>query len=82
MQVELDTKEALFVAKALKEYAGERLENAKGVELMEAERTGRKVCAKFLDAVGDKGTPEVMELEGALDEARGAFCGIGNDSDL
>lgn len=82
MQVEIDTKEALFVAKALKEYAGERLENAKGVELMEAERTGRKVCAKFLDAVGDKANPETMEIENAFDEARGAFCGIGNDSDL
>lgn len=82
MQVELDTKEALFVAHALKEYAGDRLENGKGAELMEAERTGRRVCSKFLESVGDKATPETMEIENAFDEARGAFCGIGNDSDL
>ena len=82
MQVNLEAKEAVFVAQALKAYAGDRLENGKGAELMEAERTGRRVCSKFLESVGDKATPETMEIENAFDEARGAFCGIGNDSDL
>ena len=81
MKVELDTKEALFVAKALKAYAGESLENMNGPELTQAEKTGRKVCSRFLESLDGK-KADAMELEEAFNQAREAFCGIGNDSDL
>lgn len=81
MKVELSNEEAGFIAKALKAYAGEALEKLKGPELTQAEKTGRKLCARFLDELPGEGV-EAMSLEESFNQAREAFCGIGNDSEL
>lgn len=85
MKIELTIEEADFIAKALKAYAVELMEygatRKPAIDLTQAEKTGRKICARFFDEMPGEGV-EAMSLEESFNQAREAFCGIGNDSDL
>ena len=88
MNIELNTTDFLIICSGLKHHADSLLENGTPEERTAGEVAGRQLCCKLVDAIDQmpKATPEDMEvirkLEDALQEARQAFCGIGEDTML
>lgn len=88
MKIELNTTDFLTICKGLKLYADSLLENGTPEERTAAEVEGRRLCCSLVDAIDQlpKATTEDMEviqqLENTLQDARQAFCGIGDDTML
>ena len=88
MNIELNTTDFLIICSGLKHHADSLLENGTPEERTAGEVAGRQLCCKLVDAIDQmpKATTEDMEvirkLEDALQEARQAFCGIGEDTML
>lgn len=88
MTLELNPTDFLIICNGLKHHADSLLENGTPEERTAGEVAGRQLCCRLVDAIDQmpKATPEDMgvirKLEDALQEARQAFCGIGEDTML
>lgn len=80
MTVKLEKHEVIFILNALHAYADRLLEEGSAEERTEAEKTGRHLCKLLDQAAADTLTDaEAQAVEEAYNEARAAFCGIGED---